>query len=136
VNLYIVYNGNITPKIIREIPMHSSAFSDYFSSPSSISQKKYEALRAFYYEKRSAQEVAKTFGYTLNAFYSLAHDFRQFIHERENREDLFFFIHKPGRKEKAKKEELDQRIIDLRKQYLSVPDIKSALDSQDYRVSE
>jgi rRNA-processing protein FCF1/transposase len=116
--------------------MKSTAFSDYFSSPSSVSQKKYEALRAFYYENKSAQEVARIFGYTLKAFYSLANDFRKFVTNQEQREDIFFTIHKPGRKEKEGTDEITRLIIDLRKHYLSVPDIKSILDTQDYTVSE
>ena len=87
----------ILHQILFEAPlMKSSTFYDYFSSPSSVSQKKYEALRAFYYEDKSAQEVADTFGYTLKAFYSLANDFRTFVNTRDHREDIFFTIHKPG----------------------------------------
>ncbi|MEW6237159.1 MAG: transposase [Candidatus Omnitrophota bacterium] len=109
---------------------------DYFSTPSTITQKHYEALRAFYYEKLSAQEVASRFGYQLSAFYSLAHDFRVFLKNKESREDLFFLEKSPGRKEKASVDEIARTITELRKHYLSVPEIKTILDSKGCEISE
>lgn len=49
---------------------------DYFSKPIAVAQKKYEGLRAFFYEKKAAEEVAGRFGYKLSAFYSLTRYFR------------------------------------------------------------
>lgn len=109
---------------------------EYFANPSTVSQKQYEALRAFYYEHKSAQEVASQFGYTLSAFYSLAHDFRVFLKQQGQCDDFFFLQKTPGRKEKEEKDVLTELISELRKQYLSVPEIKSVLDSQGYEVSE
>jgi len=45
--------------------METTAF---FTNPRNTVQKQYEALRAFYLEKCSAEEVAKRFGYTLSLF--------------------------------------------------------------------
>ena len=56
---------------------------DYFLNPSSIAQKKYEALRAFFVAELSAKEVAAKFGYTYRAFTSLVADFRKA--RRENK---------------------------------------------------
>jgi hypothetical protein len=38
---------------------------EYFESPCLVNQKKYEALKYFFYEKQSAEKVAAKFGYTL-----------------------------------------------------------------------
>lgn len=53
---------------------------DFFQRPKSATHKKYEALRAFYLENKSAAEVSKLFGYSKATVYSLPRDFkRQFL---------------------------------------------------------
>ena len=107
----------------------------FFYHPKNTAQKQYEALRAFYIEKRPGEEVAKQFGYKLSSFYSLTRDFKKNL--SQDNPDLHFFISKPiGRKTKDETCEADQFIIDLRKNYLSVPDIKAALDARGDTVSE
>ena len=107
----------------------------FFSNPKNIAQKQYEALRAFYIDKRPGEEVAKQFGYKLSSFYSLTRDFKKNL--SQDNPDLHFFISKPiGRKAKDETCEVNQFIIDLRKNYLSVPDIKAALDARGDTVSE
>ena len=51
-------------------------------------------------------------------------------------EDPFFKSKKMGRREKDKEGEIKRIIISLRKQYISVPDIKVMLDAQKHTVSE
>ena len=107
----------------------------FFCRPQNTAQKKYEALRAFYVEKRQAEDVAKQFGYKLSSFYSLTRDFKKNL-SQEN-PDQHFFISKPaGRRPKDDTSETNQYIIDSRKNHLSVPDIKAALDAQGETVSE
>lgn len=107
----------------------------FFCSPKNTAQKRYEALRAFYIEKRPGEEVAKQFGYKLSSFYSLTRDFKKQL--LQDNPDFHFFISKPtGRRPKADTTEANQFIIDLRKNYLSVPDIKAALDARGDAVSE
>ena len=48
----------------------------YFHESQHPFHRQYEAMRAFYLENKSAQQVAKQFGYTINAVYSLAQDFK------------------------------------------------------------
>ncbi|GAX60465.1 hypothetical protein SCALIN_C11_0076 [Candidatus Scalindua japonica] len=108
---------------------------EYFENPSLVNQKKYEALKSFFYEKESAEKVAAKFGYTLSSFYSLTRDFRNYL-KAPKTEDMFFLVSKPGRKEKDFDGEIYSLIINLRKQYLSIPDIKSILDSKSYKASE
>jgi hypothetical protein len=108
---------------------------EYFEKPVLVNQRKYEALKCFFYEKESAQKVASKFGYTLSSFYSLTRNFRNYL-KAAKAEDMFFLVSKPGRKEKDFDGKINLLIINLRKQYLSIPDIKSILDSTDYKVSE
>jgi len=108
----------------------------FFANPQNTVQKQYEALRAFYVEKWSGEDVAKHFGYTLSSFYSLTRDFKKNLLQDEPAQ--FFFTPKTtGRKPKAETDKINQLIVGLRKKYLSVPDIKAIVDAQgQYTVSE
>jgi transposase len=107
----------------------------FFKNIKNIAQKRYEALRAFYYEGKNASYVAKKFGYTKNAFYSMARNFNKYLKEDKDPVKRFFVTNIPGPK-KYKQKNIRNFIIMLRKKYLSVPDIKSILDSQEIDVSE
>jgi hypothetical protein len=108
---------------------------NYFLNPSTIAQKKYEALRAFFVDKLPAKEVADKFGYTYRAFTSLVADFRKALKNIPSQEP-FFQVKKPGRNEIKQKRSVVGMVVDLRKNYLSVPDIKIVLDGQGIKVSE
>lgn len=108
---------------------------DYFQNPSTIAQKKYEALRTYFIDELSAKEVASQFGYTFRAFTSLVADFRKNRRDKPE-EEPFFQIKKPGRKEMAQKQSMTKLVVDLRKKYQSVPDIKVTLDGIGMKVSE
>jgi hypothetical protein len=108
---------------------------DFFATPQNIVHKQYEALRAFFTGKCSAQDAAKRFGYTINSFYSLIRDFRKTLSE-DDPAHFFFTSRKAGRKPMKHAGVINQLIINLRKKYFSVPDIKAVLDVQGYRVSQ
>lgn len=98
-------------------------------------QKQYEALRSYFIDNCSAKDAAKHFGYTINSFYSLVRDFKKTL-SGDNPAKFFFSSRKVGRKPLKHAAKTNQLIIDLRKKYLSVPDIKAVLDVQGYRVSQ
>lgn len=108
---------------------------DFFATPQNIVHKQYEALRAFFTGKCSAQDAAERFGYTINSFYSLIRDFRKTLSENDPAH-FFFTSRKAGRKPLKHAGVINQLIINLRKKYFSVPDIKAVLDVQGYRVSQ
>ena len=108
---------------------------DFFTSPQSSTHKQYEALRAFYVEGRSASDVAQAFGYSVSSFYSLNRDFKQQL-DASHASDHFFVTQKRGRKPKETADTVDAQIIEFRKHYLSVPEIKAALDAIGTEVSE
>lgn len=109
--------------------------SDFFTNPQNILHRHYEALRSFLHEKKPAAEVAEKFGYTVSTLYSLARDFKERLKDN-SAEGFFFAQNKIGRKPREAHDELHTLIIMLRKKYLSVPDIKSILDTQKHSVSE
>lgn len=107
----------------------------YFSSPKNIFHRQYEALRAFCYEKKSAEEVAFKFGYTLASFYSLVRDFKKKFKEGGSKIG-FFLTPQFGRKPNPVQQTAADKIIKLRKKYLPVDEISATLHSQGITVSE
>ena len=107
----------------------------YFLKPTSIKQKQYEALRDYIVNEIPAKEVANKFGYTFRAFTSLVANFRKQKKDNPDKE-IFFQVKKPGRKEMQQKPAIVSKVIELRKAYLSVPDIKVILDGKNIKVSE
>jgi len=107
----------------------------FFLSPVLVTHKQYEALRMYFVEKRPAQEVAAHFGYTYRAFTSLIALFRNKL--RADETGSFFFIeYRPGRKVSSATNEVKSVIIEMRKKYYSVPDIKVTLDGLGHSISE
>jgi len=116
--------------------VHDMEPTTFFANPQNAVQKQYEALRAFYVEKWSGEEVAKRFGYTLSSFYSLTRDFKKNLLQ-EKPAQFFFTPKTTGRKPKAETDKINQLIVGLRKKYLSVPDIKAIVDAQgQHTISE
>ena len=73
---------------------------EFFDSPIYAPQRQYEALRAYFYEKLPANEVAQRFGYSENSLYCFASDFKklkkiintvikEFDHQHLNRLSFF-----------------------------------------------
>lgn len=108
---------------------------DFFLNPSSVPQKQYEALRAYYVENRSAKEVAEDFGYKHRGFTSIVLNFNKKL-AQSNGENLFFADIQKGRKPTEAVNRARDTIIALRKKYLSLEEIKVALDALDLPVSE
>lgn len=107
----------------------------FFLRPQDAAHRRYEALRAFHVDGRSAQEVSGLFGYTVSTVYTLVRNFKSLL--GSNFPSAQFFISpRLGRKEKDTTGKLNKLIIELRKKYLSVPDIKAILDSLEDNVSE
>jgi predicted DNA-binding protein YlxM (UPF0122 family) len=107
----------------------------FFLQPKSVAHKQYEALRMYYVEDISAHEVADRFGYTYRAFTSLVSSFKEKLGQNPSN-DLFFIENTPGRKISTETLGAKSVIIDMRKKYYSVPDIKVVLDSLGQSMSE
>lgn len=107
---------------------------EYFTNLPTVAHKQYEAMRAFFYEKQTASQVAERFGYTLWALYGLIRDFRR--HLKTNPEtDFFFTVRSSGRPAEKGPVQLDEDIIALRKQNYSTPEITSMLQAQGHKVN-
>lgn len=107
----------------------------FFLSPVLVTHKQYEALRMYFVENRPAQEVASHFGYTYRAFTSLVAFFKDKL-STDATGSFFFVEYRPGRKVSSSTNEVKSLIIEMRKKYYSVPDIKVTLDGLGYSISE
>jgi hypothetical protein len=107
----------------------------FFLYPAMVTHKQYEALRMYFVENRPANEVAAHFGYTYRAFTSLVATFRNKLNN-DATGSFFFVEYRPGRKTSPATYEVKSLIIDMRKKYYSVPDIKVALDGLGFSISE
>ena len=107
----------------------------FFLQPKTVAHKQYEALRMYYVDGVPANEVAGRFGYTYRAFTSLVSSFREKLSGNPSG-TLFFVENTPGRKISPETLGAKSVIIDMRKKYYSVPDIKVALDGLSYCLSE
>jgi len=107
----------------------------FFIEPKKTAHKRYEALRMYYVEGATAREVADRFGYSYRAMTSLITWFHKKL-DKYPTGSFFFVASKPGRKVGANTNQAKAIIINLRKKYYSVPDIKVVLDAVGHSVSE
>lgn len=108
---------------------------EFFLEPRALAQKQYEALRMFFIEKKPAKDVAMKFDYTYRGFTTLVSDFRDKL-KKEDTASYYFVERKKGKKRSERTDEAGRIIINLRKKYYSVEDIKVTLDSKGYKLCE
>ena len=91
-------------------------------TPRNTAHRQYEALRAYLVGRMPGPDVAKRYGYTYGALQQLVHQFRR-------QPDRQFFVDSPRPGVKTD-DAIRQRIIELRKQNLSIYDISEALKTE------
>ena len=106
----------------------------YFMSTINPIHKQYLALRRYFVDGHTAEQVALEYGYAVSTVYSLIRDFKKNIASGAN--DPFFRELKIGRPKLDQGGEITRLVVAYRKQYLSVPEIKAALDALNINVSE
>src|SRR5688500_15621111 len=90
---------------------------EVFVQPAQTNQRRYEAVRAYVLEGAPLVEAAARLGYAPSALASLVRDFRA------GKLELFAEPRRPGRKSAPKKDAARGRVIQLRRQGLSVHEI-------------
>jgi hypothetical protein len=100
-----------------------------FLEPSNPTHRQYEALRAFFVDHLPSAEAARRFGYTPGSFRVLCHEFRR------NPKREFFLPPSKSPKALPRKRRLRETIVALRKQNLSIYDIRQALNQNDQALS-
>jgi hypothetical protein len=97
---------------------------EYFTAPRHPNQRRYEALRAYFTEDLTVAEAGARAGYTRSAMASLLRDFRA------GRLELFAPPGKPGPKTAPAKDRARARVLELRRQGLSVHEISARLRTE------
>lgn len=106
----------------EDSPKSITGEAQFFLEPKHARQRQYEALRAYFVEKLSSAEAAQRFGYQPGSFRILTYRFR---HEMDR---SFFRDVAHGPTTQPKKDAVRQRVVALRKQNLSVYDIRDVLE--------
>lgn len=112
----------------------NNEYVSYFTEPSSPIHKQYIALRKFFVDGCTAEQVAGDCGYSVSTVYSMVRDFKGKMNDNDS-EDPFFKKNKTGRKPIAHKGDVEETVISLRKKYYSVPDILIATDAMGYKLT-
>lgn len=103
----------------------------FFLAPEKPRHRQYEALRAYFVEGLPSAEAAHRFGYTPGAFRVLCHRFRAQL----GGEDPFFQDVERGPHTAPVRDRVRERAVALRKQNLSVYDIRRELREVGQEVS-
>ena len=107
--------------------MTSDEIASFFANPHQPLHRRFEAMRLFFHEGCTARDVADRLGYSLSAVYNMTRDFRKL----DDPAAAFFRDPVPrGRPPVRPGQGLRERIVELRKRNLSVPDIKAWLDAE------
>lgn len=93
----------------------------FFFEPTLPRQRQYEALRAYFVERRPSAQVARDFGYTPGSFQVMCHHFRRAP------DPIFFTSPRPGPRLQPKKSAARELIVALRKQNYSIYEISEEL---------
>ena len=105
---------------------------NYFLSPENKIQTKYCALRAFFIDRMSAEEVAEKYGYTKSTVYSLVRDFKLGLINSPGTDPFFISV---SRGRKPYDNTHSKTVTILRKNNMSVPEILAAMDGLGMPVS-
>src|SRR5258707_12042905 len=97
---------------------------EMLAGPGQVNQRRYEALRAYLHDGASLQQAADAAGYTRAALASLVRDLRA------GRLTLFAPPGVPGRKSAPRKDAARGRVIELRREGLSVYEISTRLSAE------
>jgi hypothetical protein len=101
---------------------------EYFTQPAEPTQRRYEAMRAYFLEELSAAEVGERFGYSPAVVHQMASELRSGKAE-------FFQSSKPGPKGPRKSGRVRDRVLELRAQDRSVTEIARAISADGTPVS-
>ncbi|UCE08032.1 MAG: hypothetical protein JSW07_08390 [bacterium] len=107
---------------------------EFFINPKHLFQRQYEALRAFYVEKKAAKQVAFQFGFSVTYFNKLRSYFHQTLEQGQM--PNIFATPNPGRNPKSVETNVKQQVISLRKENHSIVDIKAILDAKNIYLSQ
>jgi transposase len=102
-----------------------------FQQPASPAQRRFEVCRAYFLERTPAEELAQRFQLHVGTVRALVRDFA-----RNPDVQAFFSAAQPGRKTSPKRDAIHDRACALRRQGLTLADLRAQLDQEGHTVSE
>lgn len=111
------------------LPKRLTTLARAFLEPQNPTHRQYEALRAYFVDGLPSAEVARRFGYTPGSFRVLCSTFRK------DPKRAFFLPPPKGPSSAPQSDPVRSRVIELRKQNLSIYDISAQLNEQDQPLS-
>ncbi|MBV8312363.1 MAG: hypothetical protein JO344_18425, partial [Planctomycetaceae bacterium] len=102
-----------------------------FQQPDLPAQRHYEICRAYFHESTPADEIAQRFDLHVGSVRAIVRDFA-----RDPDLNAFFATAKPGRKGSPKREAIQERACELRRQGATLADIHAALQREGFDISE
>jgi hypothetical protein len=109
----------------------SAQLAGLFRQPALASQRHYEICKAYFLDETPAEQIATRFCLNADSVRAIVRDFAQ--HPDLER---FFVVKHPGRQAAPLRDELADRIAELRGQGLRLLDIQQRLNDQGHTVSE
>lgn len=106
---------------------------EYFENPENAHHRQYRAMLDFFHHKMTAHEVAAKHGYAVSTVYSISRDLKTKLND--STEDPYFKAVTLGRRLLDEGGTLTAMITALRKNYMSVPEIKTVLEAAGIDVS-
>lgn len=114
--------------------MNKNSIVSFFLNPQDKKQILYEALRKSSIEGVPDKEICEQYNLNYNYFRSIKRDFFKSIELGENVAGMFFADSKVGKRSKPIPE-IEEKIISLRKNNLSITDIRAVLSSENIIIS-
>ncbi len=111
------------------VPKSITVCERFFRESGTPKQRAYEALRAYFVERRPSQEAARAFGYSPGAFRVMCHQFRR------DPDPAFFLTARRGPQHQPKKSAARELILALRKRNYSIYEISEALQERQVALS-
>ena len=102
-----------------------------FQQPNSPAQRRYEICRAYFHEGSTADELAERFHLHVGTVRAIVRDL---AHDPDI--NSFFASAQPGRKTSPKRQAIQERACELRRQGATLADIRAALKLEGFDVSE
>ena len=112
----------------------SDKVKQFFLTPTDRKQILYEALRKSFIENLKDKKVCELFKINFNTFRSLKRDFVNAVKNNSEPAKIFFIESKVGKRDRIEPD-LVKKVISLRLNNLSIPDIKAILSTEGIRLS-
>ena len=102
-----------------------------FQQPDSPAQRHYEICRAYFHDSASADHIAKQFHVRVGSVRAIVRDFA-----RDPDVNAFFATAGPGRKTSPKRDAINERACELRRQGATLADVRATLQREGFDLSE